>query len=284
MKTCNNPFQGRIAISGASGFIGSHIRQRFPNHIVLNRGLDREAIAKRIRDADVVINLAGAPIIRRWTSSYKKVLIRSRIETTRKIVAAMNMAGSQALLLSASAIGIYPDNIKCDESCREIDRGFLGDLACRWEAAAMEYRGPAAILRFGVILGPDGGALKMMLPPFRLGLGGPIGTGRNIVSWMDIEDLVAAVGFLIRERATGIFNMVSPYPVTNMEFTRTLSQLLRRPAILPVPVLLLKLVLGQGAEVLTGSKEVYPGKLLKEGFQFNYPKIEDSLKHLIEKG
>ena len=271
----------KIAITGAGGFIGSRLRQRFPEHIVLNRDEAGQALVRKLEGCSAVVNLAGAPIIKRWSSVYKKVLWDSRIGTTKRLVSALNSLDRPIHLVSASAIGIYPDGTPCDESCSKRAEGFLAELASAWEEAAHEYRGATAVIRIGMVLGPEGGALKMMLPVFRMGLGGRIGDGSMIMSWIDIEDLIRAVSFILEGGKSGIFNMVSPNPVSNAEFTRALSEVLGRPALLPVPVFMLKLVYGEAAQVLTASKEVYPRALQEAGFRFRYPELRASLRHLL---
>ncbi len=273
----------KIALTGASGFIGSHIRRHFKNTVVIKRYHTVEDIRKRLSGVDAVINLAGAPIIKRWTESYKDILISSRIRTTKKLVQAINSSNVRHLI-STSATGIYPDDVECDESCRNLSQDFLGRLAQDWEREALRCEKLTTILRFGVVLGKEGGALKKMLLPFRLGLGGPIGDGSMVMSWIDIHDLMEMYRFVLERGEGGIFNAVSPNPVTNREFTRELARVLKRPAILPVPRLVLRLLYAQSASVLTASKIVYPRRFLNLGFTFSCPTVEESLRHLLLEG
>jgi uncharacterized protein (TIGR01777 family) len=273
----------RVAITGAGGFIGTHIRRTLQDHVIISRQDRGPAITEKIRGCSAVINLAGAPIIRRWTSGYKRVLWESRIGTTKRLVEALEGLARPVHLISASAIGIYPDQRACDETCPDRAKDFLAELCAAWESEALRYHGPASIIRIGMVLGTEGGALKMMLPIFRLGLGGPIGDGSMTVSWIDIEDLVRAVSFILERKAQGIFNMVSPHPVSNREFTRALARALGRPACLPVPPFMLKVLFGQAAQVLTASKEVYPRALSEAGFGFSYPEIGPCLEHLLKR-
>ncbi len=270
----------RIAITGASGFVGTHLRERFRDHVVIERKDGVEDVLSKLDGVDVVVNLAGAPIIRRWSDPYKEVLVKSRIQTTEKVVRAVNQSGVRQLV-STSAIGIYPDGRTCDETCPELGTDFLARLARDWEEKAMECAKPVCILRFGVVLGTEGGALRQMLTPFRLGLGGPIGDGRMMTSWIDVEDLMNIYSFVMERGLSGVFNAVSPNPVSNRELTRALARVLRRPAFLPVPRFVLKLMYGEAADVLTASKIVYPKRLLDEGFEFEYEEIERSLRHLL---
>ncbi len=270
----------KIAVTGAGGFVGSHLKRRFPEIVPIERNAPVNVIRKRLEGVDAVINLAGAPIIKRWTDAYKEVLYSSRIQTTIRLVEAIN-SSDVTHFISTSATGIYPDGRECDESCPELAQDFLGKLAQDWEKEALRCEKKTTILRFGVVLGKDGGALKNMLPPFKLGLGGPIGDGSSVLSWIDIEDLMRIYDFVLEKGLTGIFNAVSPNPVTNREFTKALAKVLRRPAILPVPTFVLKAIFGQGASVITASKIVYPKRLLSQGFEFLYPDILSSLKHLL---
>jgi uncharacterized protein (TIGR01777 family) len=271
----------KIAITGAGGFIGNRLRNRFHDHVILDRDLSVSELEQKLAGAGAVINLAGAPIIKRWTTPYKDILRKSRIDTTARVVDAMNRTGNTCHLVSVSATGIYPQGRACDEECPERAHDFLGDLAQEWEQEAMRYQGPVTILRLGVVLGPDGGALSKMLLPFRLGVGGPIGSGRMVMSWVDISDLVRMFEFVLDNALTGIFNAVAPNPVTNREFSRTLAGALARPAFLPVPVPVLRLIYGEAASVLAGSWEIYPKRLIETGYVFQYPTIQESLNHLL---
>ena len=204
----------KIALTGASGFVGTALQKRFEHAVIIGRSDDEETILKKLQDVDVVINLAGAPIIKRWTDPYKKVLCESRIDTTRRLVNAINKSGV-SYFVSTSAIGIYPDDVVCDESCETFNDDFLGQLSKAWEEEALKCQKPTAILRFGVVLGQDGGALAQMLTPFKLGVGGMIGNGKMITSWIHMDDLVGIYDLIIAKKLSGVFNAVSPNPVTN---------------------------------------------------------------------
>lgn len=270
----------RVALTGASGFVGNHIQQTFSDCVIIERSDSEEMILKKLQNVDVVINLAGAPIIKKWSDSYKKVLISSRIDTTKKIVSAVNKSDVKHFI-STSAIGAYPDNRPCDESYKEYADDFLGELTKEWEREANLCEKPTAIIRFGVILGKDGGALSQMLLPFSFGVGGIIGDGKMMMSWIDIADLMSIYKFVIENRLTGVFNAVSDEPVSNYTFTKALGSVLHRPTILPLPLFVLKMMYGEGSTVLTGSKEIYPKALLDAGFIFGYPKINLSLSHIL---
>jgi uncharacterized protein len=270
----------RIALTGASGFVGKALQKKFAKCIIIDRKDDEKTILKKLHDVDVVINLAGAPIIKRWDESYKKILLSSRIETTKTLVKAINKSNITHFI-STSAVGIYPDDKPCDESCTEVADDFLGHLAHKWEAEAQQCTKPTTILRFGVILGNNGGALAQMITPFKLGVGGIIGDGKMMTSWIHMDDLMGMYHYIIDNTLTGIFNATSPNPISNYTFTKALGKALHRPTILPIPEFALSIMYGEAALVLTGSKEIYPKSIQEKGFVFKYEEIETSLKHLL---
>jgi len=231
------------------------------------------------------IHLSGANVAaHRWTRAYKREMTASRVDTTRVLAAALaSLHRPPEVLLVASAVGIYGD--RGDELLNENSdpgSGFLASLCEQWEAAADPAR-QAGIrvvhLRFGVILG-RGGALARMLPIFRLGLGGPLGSGKQWMSWISLDDAIAAILFaLATPSVAGPVNLTAPNPVTNAEFTRALARQLHRPAILPAPAFALRLALGQMAdEALLASARVLPAKLTAAGFEFAHPTIERALE------
>ncbi len=268
-----------IAIAGASGFVGQALQNTLANVVVLDRDDSVDELVEKLARVDVVINLAGAPIVKRWSEDYKKVLYRSRIETTKKLVNAINKS-AVSYFISTSAIGIYPTGVKCDESCKTVADDFLAKLCMNWEKEALKCTKATAIVRLGVVLG-DGGALAKMLLPFKLGLGGVIGDGKMMTSWVALEELLNIYQFLITSKHEGIFNAVSPSPVSNATFTKALGKVLRRPTFFPLPVWVLKLIYGEASSVLVDSKEVYPTKLLACGYRFEYSSIDSALEGII---
>ncbi|MCH2151839.1 MAG: TIGR01777 family oxidoreductase [Phycisphaerales bacterium] len=244
---------------------------------------------KQIDGCDAVIHLAGAGVLdRRWTAAYLEELRRSRVDSTYQVVRACEQAlQPPRSLLSASAIGFYGDRddrqlVETDE-CGE---GFLSRLCAEWEAQAMraEPTVRVACMRFGMILDPQGGALKRMLGIFRLGLGGRIGNGRQYVSWITWQDMVAMVDLLLRHQDIhGPVNMVSPEPITNRIFTRAMGHVLRRPTLFPAPAFGLKLLLGGGAEVVLSSQRVIPEVMSKASFQWLSPTIDRALRTVLRK-
>ncbi len=270
----------KVAMSGASGFVANALKQRFPDFVVIERGDDVEVIRKKLVGVQAVFNLAGAPIVAKWDEAYKKVLYSSRIDTTKKIVEAINQSDVEHFI-STSAVGIYPNNIPCDESTQKFGEDFLGQLAVAWEREAQKCTKRTTILRFGVVLGRDGGALEKMLPAFKMGLGGIIGDGRMVTSWIDLDDLVSIYAFVLEQKCEGIFNATSPQPLTNYHFTKILGKVLHRPTFIPVPSFIIKMLFGEGSTVLLDSKEAYPKALLEKGFVFQYPDLESSLKKIL---
>lgn len=290
----------KIVIAGASGFIGQalvaglesdgHEVRRLvrtaatgPRTIPWNPAA-RELDATALHGVDVVVNLAGENIgAGRWTAGRRRGILQSRLSATGTLVDALaRLDRPPTVLLSASAVGFYGDrgDVELDEAAPGGD-GFLADVCRRWEdeaarAGALGVRVVRA--RFGVVLAVEGGALARMLPVFRLGLGGRLGSGRQWMSWISRDDAVAALRHLLGGGVEGPVNLVAPAPVTNAEFTRCLAQALRRPAIFPVPAAALRLALGQMAdEALLASTRAVPGRLRASGFAFRHPTLGAAL-------
>jgi len=275
-----------VAITGASGFIGRAVagHLRSSGHNVRAVSLRGTLAPGALAETNAVINLAGEPVAQRWTQAARDRIMRSRVEGTRALVAAMRAQPPQ-VLISASAVGYYGsrgDEILTESAPAADD--FLGRVAAAWEeeAQAAEPMGVrVARLRIGVVLGPNGGALARILPPFRLGLGGRLGNGKQWMSWIHIDDLVALIAFLMKESTVrGVFNATSPFPVTNREFTQALADALHRPAILPVPAFALKWMFGEMSQVLLGSQRVFPDAAQRAGFVFEHPDIFATLAQL----
>lgn len=239
---------------------------------------------------DAVVHLAGEPIAdKRWNDAQKRRLWDSRIGSTKQIVEAIAKSPRKPrVLLCASAVGYYGDRGEelLDESAGPADN-FLGRLCVAWEAEARKAEAHGvrvASIRIGVVLGRSGGALKKMVPLFRLGLGGPLGSGRQWWPWVHVNDLCALILFAIDEPgARGALNGVSPGIVRNREFARTLGRVLSRPAILPAPRFALRLALGEIAIVLTESQHCTPKRALELGFRFAHPDLESALRNLLNK-
>lgn len=298
----------KVVITGASGLVGSALVRslKADGHGIIR--LVRRSPAgpeerlwhpesnqldtKNLIGADVVVHLAGENIAAgRWTAVRKERIRSSRIASTHCLVECFRrMNEPPAVFVCASAVGIYGN--RADEWLTEespVGVGFLADVGKEWEAAAMAGAKSAvrvACLRFGVILSREGGALGKMLPVFRLGLGGRIGTGHQFWSWITITDVARAIEFVIKQPAlAGPVNVVSPEPVTNAEFTAVLGRRLHRPTIVPLPAFAARLALGEMADAaLLASARVRPAKLLGAGFRFQHPGLADALADALPPG
>ncbi|HID70997.1 MAG TPA: TIGR01777 family protein [Desulfobacterales bacterium] len=300
----------KFFIMGGTGFIGGplvrHIINKGHEVILLARSVSRiknlpSQIQPLIGDplkpgdwqniagqADVIINLVGRSIMTRWSKASRKEILDSRILSTRMAVEAIPSSRAEKMtLINANAVGYYGNSgdylITEDFSP---GTGFLVEVTNKWqqEADVASEKGARVIIsRFGAVLGRGGGALAKMLPPFRFGLGGKLGDGRQWFAWIHMHDLVNALLFVAENKSiAGVVNMCSPKPVTNLELTETLSKIFKRKAILPVPGIILKMVLGGSAEIALEGQRVSPAVLKRAGFVFDFPDIEAALKDLIE--
>jgi uncharacterized protein len=281
----------RVGIGGWHGLIGTTLGQFLAagGHTVIPLG---RAIAEAdVEGLDAVVNLAGAGIADgRWTAARKQVLRQSRVSTTLALARAIARARRPPrVLLSGSAIGFYGDrgDRAVDESGAR-GAGFLAELADAWETATLEAAEAGTrvvFLRTGVVLSPQGGALAKLLLPFRLGLGGRLGHGTQVLSWIALEDVVGAIHFALRsERVRGPLNLTAPEPVTNAAFTRVLGRVLRRPTLAAVPAPVVRAVFGQmGEESLLAGASVVPRALLDAGFRFRWPGLEEALRFALGK-
>jgi uncharacterized protein (TIGR01777 family) len=293
-----------ITLTGATGFIGRRLVAD-----LLARGHSLTVISRRRQDggnpayvlsdltvappppsalerADAVINLAGEPVAQRWTEDAKRRIRASRVDATRRLVQAMAaLARKPAVLVSASAVGYYGD--RGDEVLTEDARpgaGFLERVTVDWEheaerAVSLGVR--VVRLRIGVALGRDGGALAKMLPAFQAGVGGRIGSGRQWMSWIHIDDLVGLILFALdRPELAGAVNAVAPNPIRNVEFVAELARALRWPAFIPAPAFALRLMFGEMAAVLLASQRVQPEAAIRAGYTFRYPELRPALADL----
>jgi len=281
-----------IAITGAGGFIGKQLTSFFEaksNEVRrvprIGSGTAAAEVAGFITGADVIINLAGSPIIGRWNEAYKKSLLDSRVITTRRLVEAINLLDTKPqLLISASAVGIYSQEGEQTENNFRIADDYLGQICSAWEVEAKKAIPftRVAIIRLGIVLGKGGGALTRMLPLFRLGLGGKIASGKQGFSWIHITDLIKAVQFIIEnEHLKGEFNFTAPEVVDNHKFTKVLGKVLHRPVFFAVPTVALKILFGEGSIAVTGGQSAPPKHLLDEGFRFNFPDLEGALRDIV---
>lgn len=283
----------KVAIAGASGFVGTSLQKMFKENgfdvISLRRAdiADTKRLAEIIDGVDVVVNLSGANIIARWSESYKKELYDSRIYTTRNLINAISQIQNKPkLLISTSAVGIYSNSKKQTEDEYEFGTDFLAKVCKDWEleaSRANEFGVRCAIFRFGIVLGKSGGAFAKMVTPFRFGLGGNIGSGKQYFSFIHIKDLCRAFKFVVENSSQeGVFNLTAPNVTTNAGLTKALASALNRPAFFDVPEFVLKLIFGEGAKVLTDGQNVYPKKLLDNGFVFEFDNIETTIKDLTK--
>ena len=281
-----------IAISGASGFVGKHLSNFFTEHgykiikIGRNDLQNIETLTQKLEGVEALVNLAGANIVQRWSESYKKVLYSSRIDTTKALVKAMSKTKNPPkTFISTSAIGIYKNDDVYDAESSELGDNFLANLCKDWESEAhkAERLGiRTLIFRFGIIMGADGGALQKMLLPFKLGVGGVIGTGDQDFSFIHIKDLKRFYLYALEHtELQGVYNMTTSQPTTNRGLTKTLGQTLHRPTILPLPSFVVKLIFGEGSTVLTEGQSVVPARVLESGFTFEFETIEEVIQDLL---
>ncbi len=300
----------RVVITGGTGLIGRALCRSLAEDghevTVLSRSPERagdlpagvataawdarsvEALVGLFRGVHGVVHLAGENIAAgRWTTARKRRIRDSRIESSRAVARAVELAEDRPrVLIQASAVGYYGP--RGDEEVLEDDppgKDFLAQVCREWEAASagLESHGVRRpVIRTGVVLSPEGGALGKMLTPFRLGLGGPLGSGQQWFPWIHLADQVEAIRFLLeQEGADGAFNLTAPEPVTNRQFSRILGSTLSRPSLLPAPAFGLRLALGEMADMLLEGQRAVPSRLTAAGYRFLFPEVEEALRDLL---
>ena len=296
----------KIVISGASGLVGRrllknlsaaghsihvlsrHAGTNLPPGVKLSTWdpVKNQPPEESLRDAAAVIHLAGEPVAQRWTARTRQLIRESRVMGTRNLVQAIEkLPGKPEALICASAIGYYGS--RGDEVLTETSapaNSYLAEVCQAWEteAQAAEALGVRVVrVRIGLVLDARGGALKRMLPPFRMGVGGKLGSGKQWMSWIHLEDLAAIFQFALDHPVRGAFNGVAPYPLSNSEFTRALGQAVHRPAIFPVPAFALKALFGEMSEILLASQRVAPAAVEAAGFRFRFPQLDAALRDLL---
>ncbi len=301
----------RVVVSGVTGFIGGRLAETLTEagHEVwgLSRNPDKakqevpqltEAFAwnpiaqqppgEALADVGAVVHLAGELVAGRWTEKKKRRIEDSRVIGTRNLVKAFEVANRPPVLVSSSAIGFYGGRADSElTEDRKPGRDFLAKVCKAWENEAQraEQLGVrVVIVRTGIVLAAGGGALQAMLPPFKMGVGGPMGSGQQWWSWIHRDDLVGIMQRAIEDDETrGVYNATAPNPMQQKEFGKVLGKVLRRPAFVPTPALALRLLLGGFSTELLSSKRVLPERLQKHGFEFRYPELEDALREALGK-
>lgn len=296
----------KVLISGGSGLIGQAISSELNDQghevFILTRDPDKYRATERVtyvgwdpatgmieRDAvnqcDAIINLAGASVSERWTKHHKKSIMESRIDATRTLVEALNSDQSK-IFISASAVGIYMDHTEMQFEASSPGEGFLADVVKAWEneARRAEINGHrTVIIRIGVVLAKEGGALERMLPVFNLGLGSVLGTGKQYMSWIHVRDLARLfLAPLENPKLNGVYNGVAPNPTTNRAFSKSLAKTLKKPFWAPpVPGFILKLMLGEMSQIVLQSQRISSKKIEEAGFRFEFEELNDALEDLI---
>ncbi|HGY3714729.1 TPA: TIGR01777 family oxidoreductase [Citrobacter gillenii] len=295
----------QILITGGTGLIGRHLiprllelghqisvvtrtpdkaRQILDSRVTLWKGLEDRP---NLNGIDAIVNLAGEPIAdKRWTAEQKERLCQSRWGITQKLVNLINTSDTPpAVFISGSATGYYGDLGEVVVTEEEPPHNeFTHKLCARWEQIACDAQSDntrVCLLRTGVVLAHAGGILGKMVPPFRLGLGGPIGSGRQYLAWIHIDDMVNAIIWLLDNDLRGPFNMVSPYPVRNEQFAHALGHVLNRPAILRVPATAMRLLMGESSVLVLGGQRALPKRLEASGFAFRWYDLEEALADVI---
>ena len=297
----------RVAISGVSGLIGSALRSSLMSEAHEVIALTRQAglpplesitwdidngrfDASGLENVDVVVHLAGAPVAERWNDARKAAIKNSRVRSTKLVVEGLkSLKNPPKVLVSASAVGFYGDggDTELDESAPP-GEGFLPEVCQEWEKATMEALGlgiRAVCMRVGIVLSTQGGALGKMLLPFKLGVGGPVGSGKQWMPWIHIDDIVGAFRYVIaNDDLVGAVNATAPHPVTNAEFSKALGHTLHRPAFMPAPAFALKLAFGEMSQILLEGQRAVPKKLQFAGYEFKYPDLADALEDVVRQG
>lgn len=300
----------KLLLTGGTGFIGRELLKHLTTHevVLLTRQPNqaKEILSHtdmgnvtyisdlddfhHLNDFDAVINLAGEPIAdKRWTKRQKKAICNSRWALTETLVSLIHASTTPpSVFISGSAVGYYGDQQEhpFDETLHVTDHNFPHEVCSKWEQIANRARSEhtrVCILRTGIVLAPHGGALRKMLPPYRLGLGGPIGHGKQYMPWIHMLDMVRGIVYLLEtSHAHGEFNLCAPHPVTNKAFSQTLAKTLKRPHILMTPKWVMSCAMGESSTLLFDSIRAKPKKLTELGFHFSYSRIEPALKNLLQ--
>ncbi len=284
----------KIFISGINGYLGSLIADELCQSGYEVHGISRSALygsvsqlSKLINGCDVVINLAGAPILQRWSKKNKQTILDSRVITTSNLVSAINQLPKEQRperFISASAIGIYRSGATHDENSIDFDNGFVGSVVKSWEKPLDDLPQDVQkiVFRIGLVLGKKAQTITKMLLPFKLGLGASIGNGKQAFPFVHEMDLVRAFIWAVKDYTkNSVFNLTAPENISNKTFTKTFAKQLKRPAFFFIPGFILKLLFGEAAVLLTESPTVSSEKIIQSGFEFEYPDIESTLNDIL---
>lgn len=299
-----------VLITGATGLVGSKLVALLhqDNHVIHYLSTSKSKLknnsnykgyywnpssgeidTKAFEDVSVIIHLAGASISKKWTTVYKNEIIESRVESANLIFKTLKTIPNKVeRFVSASAVGIYPNDLNYvyHEDNSQIDESFLGEVTQLWEESANQFKSLSimvSIVRIGVVFAKESGALVEMTKPINYGLGAILSSGEQHVSWIHIDDLVALFKYVLDTNLKGVYNAVSPYPITNEELTKAISKTINKPLFLPnVPKFMLNLLLGEMHIILTSSQNVSCRKILDAGFQFHFASLNKSLQNLLK--
>lgn len=285
----------KIKITGSTGYLGKIItgELKAKGHTV--SGIERkylygsvEELKNVLSETDVLINLAGAPILQRWTEHNKEIIYNSRVKTIQNLTKAINElppGDRPKKIISASAIGIYATGKSHDEESRNFDEGFVGKVVKDWESAweGLPDSMPLTVFRIGLVLGKNAATIKKLMIPFKMGVGGKIGNGKQPFPFVHEKDVARAFLWATENRSkTGVYNLAAPQKISNSTFTKAFAKALNKPAFIPVPEFALQVVFGKAAVLITESPEVEPKALKAEGFTFKYPTIESTFAEILK--
>jgi uncharacterized protein (TIGR01777 family) len=299
----------KVAVTGATGFLGPNVVRRLVErgHTVRVLARDPKKVEAKLPAAvttarfdassplapealagvEAVVNLAGENVAQKWTPENRKRIRDSRVQGTHLLVEAMKAAGTVKHLISASAVGYYGFSRGSEPLTEESSQGtgFLAELNRDWEAEAQAAQAAGirtVIPRIGLVMHPTGGVLSQLLPLYRLGLGGRVGTGEQYMSWIHLEDLMELFFFLLEKpELAGVLNATAPEPVTQVQFAKTLGQVLRRPTFMVTPAFLMKAAMGEAAELVLQGQRVLPKRTQEVGFTFRYPELQGALRAML---
>ena len=282
----------KIVILGGTGLIGSSLKEDLlSDHEVECFGRSAfhspNKLLSHLKGSDLVIQLSGSTIAKRWTKKHLKEVWESRVDANNMLAKAIKLLTKKPRVICASGVGYYPES-NCEnplqENNNEPGNDYMAKLSIAWEDAAKLISNDVIIFRFGVVLSRKGGALKKLYLPYFLGFGGPINDGTSCFSWIHIKDLIKVFNYIMsKPDVSGIYNVTSPTPIQQKYFGRALARALKRPFIVPLFEWQLKLLFGSGSRVLTQSVSVFPRRLIDEGFEFDFPEIESAMFDLISR-